>query len=66
MSADADMRDTLETIAEMLPLSHREMKLAEMVVFGYANGQLSLLEEVESDPDWWGEKAAKACKAVDC
>ena len=57
MSALGQLRDRLEKIHDMMPLSPREEKLAHWVVFG--DGECELSEEGEA---WWGPKAWSVLK----
>lgn len=62
MSAQGDLRDNLEEIHGMLPLTEREAVLAAMVVRG--DGEVDVAEEIETDPSWWGEKALQVVNAL--
>lgn len=56
MSALGEMRDDLETIHEMLPLSERESALADMIFDDYGE----IAADMRSGSSWWGSKAIEA------
>jgi hypothetical protein len=58
MSAQGDLRKRLEVIADMMPLTERERRLAEWILYG--DGQTNMADHVRAEPEWWGERATKA------
>lgn len=58
MSAQGDLRKRLEVIADMMPLTERERRLAEFILDG--DGETNMVEVVRTEPEWWGERATKA------
>lgn len=63
MSASGDLRARLEEIHDMMPLSDRERKLAEWVLYG--DGEVSIAEEIQTDSNWWGPKAVEVLKTLE-
>jgi hypothetical protein len=58
MSAQGDLRDRLNEIAGMIPLSDRERKLAEWILYG--DGEYNNATAVRAEPEWWGVEAVRA------
>ena len=62
MSLSGTIRDNLERIFEMMPLSEREKELADMQI---SCEELGCGIDIEPDElEWWGEKATIAHKHV--
>ena len=62
MSYEGTLRDRLDNIARMMPLSEREKTLAGWVIVG--DGQMSVFTDMKDDPEWWGPKAIEAVRHV--
>lgn len=56
MSASGDLRDSLERLAEMMPLSEREIEIAQMM-FKVSE---CAYDDVKNDAAWFGDDAVKA------
>ena len=59
MSYEADVRDMLEAIADMEPLTDRERQIVQSFVF--ADGAI---EELRDDPRWTGHKATRVLLSI--
>ncbi len=58
MSRAADLRDELEKIAGMFPLSKRELEIAAMI---FQDGDLA---DIREDPQWYGEASLAVAEAI--
>jgi hypothetical protein len=63
MSALGTLRDRLNEIHDMMPLTERERRLARWVLWG--DGEACIMEQIEASPAWWGEKAVETAKILD-